>query len=86
MTRVRELPPGIADREALFDALAEALSFPDYFGRNWDAVADCLSDAEPTVLRVDAALWDAAPELARELVDIWSETEGQEIEFVRREP
>lgn len=83
--RVRELRPGIADREALFDALAEALSFPEYFGRNWDAVADCLSDAEPTVLRVDASLWDDAPELARELVDLWSETEGQEIEFVRRE-
>lgn len=81
--RVCELRPGIASREELFDALAEALSFPEYFGRNWDAVADCLSDAEPTVLRVDASLWDRAPELARTLVDVWSESEGQELEFVR---
>lgn len=82
--RVRELPVDIADRDALFDALAEALSFPDYFGRNWDAVADCLSDAEPTLLRVDASMWERAPELARMLVDIWSDADEQRIEFVRR--
>lgn len=29
---------------ALFDALAEVLDFPDWFGRNWDALADCLGD------------------------------------------
>jgi hypothetical protein len=28
----------------LFDAIAEALSFPDWFGRNWDALEDCLTD------------------------------------------
>lgn len=29
-----------------FDELAEALQLPDHFGRNWDAVRDCLTDLE----------------------------------------
>src|SRR5262245_24636109 len=32
------------DEARVFDELARAFSFPDYFGRNWDAASDCLSD------------------------------------------
>lgn len=32
------------DRQTLLDALAKALEFPDYFGGNWDAAYDCLTD------------------------------------------
>ncbi|MCW3816964.1 barstar family protein [Micromonospora sp. DR5-3] len=31
-------------RAGLFDALATALPLPDYFGGNWDALADVLAD------------------------------------------
>lgn len=34
----------VRDKDALFERLATALEFPDWFGRNWDALADCLSD------------------------------------------
>jgi RNAse (barnase) inhibitor barstar len=34
----------IIDKSELFDIYAEQLSFPYYFGRNWDALYDCLMD------------------------------------------
>jgi RNAse (barnase) inhibitor barstar len=32
------------DKLSTLDAIAAALSFPDYFGRNLDALYDCLTD------------------------------------------
>jgi RNAse (barnase) inhibitor barstar len=33
------------------EAIASALRFPDYFGRNWNALDDCLLDVdEPTIV------------------------------------
>lgn len=34
----------LGDKAALIDALATAFSFPDWSGRNWDAVYDCLTE------------------------------------------
>jgi RNAse (barnase) inhibitor barstar len=34
----------VMDKEGLFERLATALEFPNWFGRNWDALADCLGD------------------------------------------
>ncbi len=31
-------------KEQLLMRIAQGLSFPDYFGENWDALIDCLSD------------------------------------------
>ncbi|GGY77506.1 hypothetical protein GCM10010300_21850 [Streptomyces olivaceoviridis] len=35
---------GVTDKAGLMDRAARALSLPDWFGRNWDALADSLSD------------------------------------------
>jgi hypothetical protein len=32
------------DKAAFLDMFAQALSFPAYFGRNWDAFEECLND------------------------------------------
>src|SRR5262245_12607916 len=31
-------------RDTFFTEIADRLSFPDYFGSNWDAFYDCLTD------------------------------------------
>lgn len=36
----------ISDEESLYSEMAMKLSFPEYFGRNWDALYDCLTDME----------------------------------------
>jgi RNAse (barnase) inhibitor barstar len=66
-----------ATAAGFFRAVAASLEFPDYFGGNWDALDECLSDLawipEPAVLVVirDAdRLLANAPEDWRILLDI----------------
>ena len=35
---------GILSESDMHDAIANALQFPDYYGRNLDALYDCLTD------------------------------------------
>lgn len=35
---------GCFDKETFLTRIAEACEFPDWFGRNWDAFFDCLTD------------------------------------------
>ncbi|MFD6904884.1 barstar family protein [Streptomyces sp. NPDC060077] len=35
---------GVTDKAGLMDRCARALDLPDWFGRNWDALADSLAD------------------------------------------
>jgi len=34
----------VSDKEQLLEQLSFALAFPQWFGRNWDALEDCLGD------------------------------------------
>lgn len=56
---------GVHDKAQLMDRLALALDLPPWFGRNWDALADCLTEVghDPgTVLE-----WTGADDLPVEL-------------------
>jgi hypothetical protein len=51
---------GVSDKEALMRHIAQALGFPRWFGGNWDALEDCLTDlswskAGGHVLLIDGA-------------------------------
>ncbi|MCD9142382.1 barstar family protein [Streptomyces albireticuli] len=35
---------GVTTKKAFLDRCATDLEFPEWFGRNWDALADCLTD------------------------------------------
>lgn len=36
--------PAAADKAAVLEAIARAMTFPEWFGANWDALEDCLTD------------------------------------------
>jgi RNAse (barnase) inhibitor barstar len=36
--------------QSLHEKLAAALSFPDYYGKNWDAFWDCITDPGQSVM------------------------------------
>src|SRR5215467_10488887 len=61
----------IKTQEDLFTAIAEAMNFPEYFGKNWDALEECLRDlewisAKGYVLIIHHAnqFWQRAPKFA----------------------
>jgi len=74
-----------ATRTGFFEEIDRALRFPDYFGRNWDAVYDCLTDlswlpAVGYVLVVDGfdhlamnepGQWDIGLKVLREACAFW---------------
>lgn len=69
----------IRSKDELMNALAGTLKFPDHFGRNWDAVIDCLRDLPDNIpgegyvlfIQDGAQLWRTAPDLAGALVETW---------------
>jgi len=62
-------------KDDLLSRLAEALSFPQWFGRNWDALNDSLSDAVHNQAVADLTVFDCAgdgidPEALTTLIEI----------------
>lgn len=53
---------GVEDKTGLLDATAAAFGFPDWFGRNWDALADGLGDVRSE--RGTLVLWEGSDALA----------------------
>jgi RNAse (barnase) inhibitor barstar len=44
LTVIRIDLKGLASKAGLLGRVARALNFPDWFGKNWDALNDCLTD------------------------------------------
>ncbi len=43
----------VLDKDTLLTSIAKACNFPSYFGHNWDALWDCLTDSEVKYLQLD---------------------------------
>ncbi|MGA4542150.1 barstar family protein [Uniformispora flossi] len=86
------------DKAGAMDAFAAGLSLPAYFGRNWDALWDCLTDdtllPEPArrVIVVDRWRtfadrntddWDRIRELLRDAAEYWAGTRTPMVVLVR---
>ena len=48
----------LKNKEQLLKALKEGLCFPDYFGFNWDALQDCITDLSwlQGIVKVDVVI------------------------------
>jgi hypothetical protein len=55
----------------VFDRCAQVLAFPSWFGRNWDAFADCLGDLSWLPAGGHVLLWDQYGVLARSDPKAW---------------
>jgi len=65
---------GATGKEALMARIAQALAFPQWFGGNWDALEDCLTDLSWSNAAGRVLLFEGAAELAADelgiLIDI----------------
>jgi RNAse (barnase) inhibitor barstar len=63
---------GCSERDEALERIGAALKFPSWFGRNWDALADCLADM---------SWWPAAGYLVMiEHPDAWREAEPESFD------
>ena len=68
---------GALDVKQLHELLAVGFSFPDYYGRNWDAFRDCVTTLDPMPDRIVVkglkVLQEKLPAAANQLADCLDE-------------
>lgn len=79
----------VTTKAEFFQASAQTMNFPDYFGDNWDAFSDCIDDlswlsADGYILLYtqpdnfannDPSEWSIALDIFQEVVESWRETD-----------
>lgn len=87
----------IASKVDLLQTCAEIMHFPDYFGYNWDAFEDCLTDFEwlpaqgyvlfydqpETFAQADPEDWATLMDILEFAVDSWAQTSSPLYVFFR---
>lgn len=79
---------GATDKAALMARVARALAFPDWFGNNWDALEDCLTDLSWSKADGHILLFEGAADLPADergiLIDVLASSAASWAE--RRRP
>lgn len=75
------------DKDSLHFVLKEALNLPDYYGRNLDALWDCLMEIRPAELYLrNAKLLETLPEgCGRNLIALLEQAGEERKDFVFRQ-
>lgn len=80
---------GIHDGPSFIDECAKVMDFPDYFGRNWNALDECITDLEwcqakgyvllydgvDAFAQADPNQWAYALDTLRSAADYWRKTD-----------
>lgn len=73
----------IRDKKTFLDHVARAMDFPDYFGKNWDALNDCLTDLKSAsgyivlfespdkFIAGSPSDWDVALDVFKTAIEFW---------------
>jgi hypothetical protein len=81
--------PAAEAAPALLKQIGQALHFPEWYGENWDALADCLTDlswsdadgfilllhGSPALRTAQPALWQTLVDLLGEVSSFWCENQ-----------
>lgn len=66
----------VTDAEGFHNAVARACELPSWYGRNWDALADCLADLSWAPARGRVLLYEGWGMLARTDPQAWQAVRG----------
>jgi len=61
---------GVRDRDGFLRRCGDAFGLPDYYGRNWDALHECLLDAAAAGTPGAVVHWRRGGELARRVPEV----------------
>jgi hypothetical protein len=79
----------IIDKQSFLKKIAEAMKFPDYFGYNWDALDECITDLDwcradryvliydqPEVFsKAEPTEWKIANDILKSAMEYWRDTD-----------
>ncbi len=79
----------IRDKQSFLQKVAEVMRFPDYFGYNWDALEECITDLDwcpaaryiliydypEAFSKVEPEEWKLAYDILRSAVEYWQVTD-----------
>jgi RNAse (barnase) inhibitor barstar len=88
----------IRSKSAFMEAFAKGMNFPSYFGNNWDAFEECLTDLDwclsskyiiiydhlNNFAQAEPQQWEVARDIFQSAVDYWADTDTPLYIFLKK--